>query len=279
MSEKKPEQNQVQQPETIGQRLHRARLRKKVTIDQAYKDIKVHPKILSALEEDRYEEILSPTYVKAFLKSYCRYLDLDSNKILEDFSNIVQKDAPKPTLTVKTSAPKSGGRVFADPDWGKYINTGKRVVLPVLSGIAVFFLSVFIIISAARTVKKMAAQKAAAGPKAVVSQRAPEKTKAKETPSAIIKELSIPKDQPLTLIVKTKDSVWLQVRSDGKIMFQNVLKKGSVEAYKAQDTFQIWTGKAEFLDLVLNGNPLGSPGNGVIRKISLTHQGLKVEKK
>ncbi|MBI4335665.1 MAG: helix-turn-helix domain-containing protein, partial [Candidatus Omnitrophica bacterium] len=71
--------------ESIGARLHKARLKKKVTVDQVYKDIKVHPKVITALEEDRYSDFLNPTYIKAFLKSYCRYLELDCNRLLADY--------------------------------------------------------------------------------------------------------------------------------------------------------------------------------------------------
>ncbi|MBI4336131.1 MAG: hypothetical protein HY589_05695, partial [Candidatus Omnitrophica bacterium] len=60
---------------------------------------------------------------------------------------------------------------------------------------------------------------------------------------------------------------------------KSTLKKGSVETYKANEGFQIWTGKGEYLDLAVNGVPLGSPGNGVIKKILLTREGFMIEDK
>ena len=43
--------------------------------------------------------------------------------------------------------------------------------------------------------------------------------------------------------------------------------------------FVLWVGKAEYLELILNGHPLGSPGRGVIKDITITRKGLEVKGK
>lgn len=257
---------EVGQAESIGARLHKARLRKKATIEQVYKDIKIHPKILTALEEDRYDEFLNPTYIKAFLKGYCRYLDLDANKIISDYDAIRKE----PQRAVPNIQQKEKPELFSNIDWKAYISLGKKWFLPVLGGILAVFLTISVISLASRAVKKIRNSGA-------FSKKTPVSAESREAP--VTKPLSIPKGQPLTLIVKTKGDVWLEVKSDEKTVFKSVLKKGSVEAYKADEKFQLWTGKGEFLDLVLNGNPLGSPGGGVIKKIVLTREGLKIDKR
>lgn len=260
------EENQPMESESIGARLHKARLKKKSTIEQVYKDIKIHPRILTALEEDRYDEFLNPTYIKAFLKSYCRYLELDANRILADYDTLV-KEAPRPTLNIKQ---EEKPKVFTSIDWKRYIESGKKWLLPILGGVLVVFLSVSIVTVTSRAIKKVRGIK--------IFEAKPTVAKKPQDPS-IIKPLSIPQNESLTLIVKTKGDVWLEVRCDGKVVFKSILKKGSVEAYKADDKFQLWTGKGEYLDLVLNGNPLGSPGGGVLKKIILTREGLSIDKK
>jgi cytoskeletal protein RodZ len=237
------------QIESIGARLNRARLRKKLTVDQVYKDIKIHPKIIAALEEDRYEEFMSSIYIKAFLKSYCRYLDIDANRIMADYDKL-RKQEPNIVLEI---APKKEAWIF-----------------PVAAGVIVFFIALFLITLTAKGVKGVVNAKSA-------KSKATAPAESKE--AASIKPLSIPASQNLTLIVKTKGDVWLSIKSDDKTVFKSTLKKGSVETYRADNKFQLWTGKGEYVDLTLNGNPLGSPGNGVIRNISLTREGLTVEKK
>lgn len=261
---------EVQKIESIGERLHKARLRKKATIDQVYKETKIHPKIVTALEEDRYEEFLNPTYTKAFLKTYCRYLELDANKILEDYKAICkEEEPPKSQLELE---PKTDEKqdLFSKVNWQKYIAAAKKWVIPIGAGIAGLFLSIFLIILVSKAVIKIKNIKISKPKITIVAK--------KQEPS-IIKPLSLPRNQPLSLIVKTKGDAWLRVNADGKNMFEGILKKGSVESYKADEKFQLWTGKAEFLELIVNGEFLGSPGKGVLRKIILTREGLSIEKK
>ncbi len=250
--------------ESIGARLNKARLKKKVTVGQVYKDIKIHPKVVTALEEDRYEDFMSPTYIKAFLKSYCRYLDLDANKIMADYDKL-RKQEPSIALEI---TPKKEARPISSIDIKKYLGLARQWFFPVAAGIIVFFIAISLIALASKAIKKISSA-GSARPKAAASAESKE--------PSIIKPLSIPAAQPLALIVKTKGDAWLEVKSDGKTVFKSILKKGSVETYKANDKFQLWTGKGEYLDLTLNGNPLGSPGNGVIKRISLTREGLTIE--
>lgn len=258
--------------ESIGERIHKARLRKKVTLDEAHKQTKIHPKVLSALEEDRFTEVLSPTYIKGFLKSYCKYLELDTGKILEDYNALHKGSAlPRPTLKIKEEEGRAMPRL-SELDVKKYMGLAKQWAMPAAVIIFGILFGILIIMLGVRALSKIK--------NAGLFRPRQEITVKKEDTAFIMKPLSIPHTEPLSLIAKAKGGdVWLQVKADEKTLFQGVLKKGSIEAYKANDKFQLWTGKAEFLELSLNGNGLGSPGNGVMRKITLTREGLKIEKK
>ncbi|MDD5449735.1 MAG: DUF4115 domain-containing protein [Candidatus Omnitrophica bacterium] len=261
------------QTESIGARLHKARLKKKATIDQVYKDIKIHPKIITALEEDRHDEFLNPTYGKAFLKSYCRYLELDASQIMADYDAARGKE-PQQKMVMPVLSPaqlkEEKTPAFMDIDFKKYIAIAKKWLVPVAAGIIAVFLIFSLISLTAKAIKK--AKNSASKKTAVAAAEQKE-------PAGVNKPLTIAKGEPLTLLVKAKGDVWLEVKSDSKTIFKSVLKKGSSETYKAADKFELWTGKGEFLDLSLNGNVLGSPGGGVIKSIVLTRDGLKVEKK
>ena len=51
---------------TIGESLKKAREAKNITIAQAQKQTSIHSTVITALEEGRCDEILTPTYVKSF---------------------------------------------------------------------------------------------------------------------------------------------------------------------------------------------------------------------
>jgi hypothetical protein len=109
-----------------------------------------------------------------------------------------------------------------------------------------------------------------------VKKTAPVKKDARSE-KIIDKKVSIPKNKTLVLTVRAKNKVWLQLKSDGEMIFQNILQAGSSEEWKADKEFILWTGKAEYLDLILNGNPLGSPGRGVIKNIMITREGMEIK--
>ena len=89
----------------------------------------------------------------------------------------------------------------------------------------------------------------------------------------------IPTNEALRLKVETTDAAWLRVKSDGKVIFERTLPKDSAKEWTADNELEIWAGRAEALDLALNGRQLGSPGRGRVRKIIIDHEGMRVEKR
>ena len=69
----------------IGDRLREAREKKGVTIEQAQKHTHIHSTVLSALEDGRCDDILTPNYVKSFLKEYSNYLGFDHRTIVGEY--------------------------------------------------------------------------------------------------------------------------------------------------------------------------------------------------
>ncbi len=62
--------------------LKRARLEKNLTLAEAARRLKIHPRFLEALEEGRYDVFSSPVHLKGFLKNYAQYLDLNVEEVL-----------------------------------------------------------------------------------------------------------------------------------------------------------------------------------------------------
>ncbi|MFH1245073.1 MAG: RodZ domain-containing protein [Candidatus Omnitrophota bacterium] len=70
----------------IGEKLKKARLEKNISLDEVFKQTKIHPRVLAALEENQAEEQLSLIYIKSFIKSYAQYLGLDARALLDEYS-------------------------------------------------------------------------------------------------------------------------------------------------------------------------------------------------
>jgi len=67
---------------SIGFILKSAREKKRVTLDDVYKNIKIHQNYIKALESDDYSIFSGKVHSKGFLKIYCEYLDLNIDDIL-----------------------------------------------------------------------------------------------------------------------------------------------------------------------------------------------------
>jgi len=70
---------------SVGKLLKDARERKKLTLRDVEKRIKVRERFIHALEEDQWSSFTSRIYVTGILKNYSRFLGLDERKILAFF--------------------------------------------------------------------------------------------------------------------------------------------------------------------------------------------------
>src|SRR3990167_7844176 len=67
---------------SIGKLLVSQREKKKLTVEDIYKFIKIHPKYLFALENDDYSVFKGKVHAKGFLKVYSEFLDLNLDEVL-----------------------------------------------------------------------------------------------------------------------------------------------------------------------------------------------------
>jgi cytoskeleton protein RodZ len=70
------------EPETLGRLLRNARLAQELTVEQIATELRIEAKQLSALEDDRLEEIGIPVFVKGYLKQYGHRLGVDVRDLL-----------------------------------------------------------------------------------------------------------------------------------------------------------------------------------------------------
>ncbi len=67
---------------SLGELLRNQREKKKLTIDDVHKFIKIHPKYITALEVDDYTVFEGKVHAKGFIKIYAELLDLNPDEII-----------------------------------------------------------------------------------------------------------------------------------------------------------------------------------------------------
>jgi cytoskeleton protein RodZ len=69
----------------IGATLREARMRARIDISEIEAETKIRAKYLRALENEEWDLLPGPTYVKSFLKTYAEALGLDARLLVEEF--------------------------------------------------------------------------------------------------------------------------------------------------------------------------------------------------
>jgi cytoskeletal protein RodZ len=70
----------------IGQRLRSERERLGIGIDQIEAETHIRAKFLLAIEEERFDVLPGPAYVRAFVRDYAEQLGLDPQELMADLS-------------------------------------------------------------------------------------------------------------------------------------------------------------------------------------------------
>jgi cytoskeletal protein RodZ len=76
--------------ESPGKRLKAERESRNLSLKQVFESTRIREHLLKAIEEDQYELISSPVYVKGFLDAYSRYLGLDPNDIVLQYQKYLE---------------------------------------------------------------------------------------------------------------------------------------------------------------------------------------------
>ena len=254
---------------SVGSKLKEARAKKSLAIEQVQKATKIHSTVLIALEEGRESELLTDTYIRSFLKKYAQFLGLNSVELLKEYFP-VYPESPSANIPVheNTFPPET----TITP---KFLYIAGRVILAILF----ILLFIFVVGKAGSSLKKPKAARARSA--VILKKQSAQSTKAsskkksasKQNPES--KEL-IPKSTPLSLVIKVKEPVRVQLKKDGVLIFARVLTKGLTETIIADDSIELGIGKTEALGLTLNGKPIVLPANKVKFGLEITRKGVKL---
>ncbi|MRG29060.1 MULTISPECIES: helix-turn-helix domain-containing protein [Laceyella] len=90
----------------IGAYLRQARERQGYTLEQMNSSTNIHTEYLNALENDRFDQLPSPFYAKAFLRTYAKCLGLDARPLLDYFEKTVLGKTEEPAQPTVQPAPQ-----------------------------------------------------------------------------------------------------------------------------------------------------------------------------
>ncbi|MBI2497239.1 MAG: helix-turn-helix domain-containing protein [Opitutae bacterium] len=82
--------------QTIGEKLEEARKRKGISVREAAETTKIRGDYLQKFEANSFDLDLPPLYIRGFLRSYARYLDLDADRFLAEYDSVMAAEGRTP---------------------------------------------------------------------------------------------------------------------------------------------------------------------------------------
>jgi cytoskeleton protein RodZ len=77
----------------IGETLRESRMRRRIDMAEVESATKIRAKYLRALENEEWDLLPGPTFVKSFLRTYAEYLELDARMLVEEYKQRYERTA------------------------------------------------------------------------------------------------------------------------------------------------------------------------------------------
>ena len=243
---------------TVGAQLTEARRARRLTIAQVSEQTKIQPWVLDSLEADQLYQLMSRIYVKGFLRTYARFLQLDESSLVAQLP--LPAPEPEEIVSAKPHSPHAPLRLqLAIP------SAWQRRMGLVAVGVAV--LAGLVFINPLRWLFDISLP-SGPGTQAASVSLVQDPMQPSKTP------LSLETVGSLELLVKARRATWIRVRADGKLVAQQWLQRGAEERWSAQRQFELIVARPAQVDLTLNGQLISPFAIAHGGRLLITQQGI-----
>ena len=267
-------ENTVLEAARVGEELREARIALGISVEDAATQLRINRRYLMALEEGRVKDLPGAAYAVGFVRSYATALGLDADDAVRRFRDVSG-----------TATAKQGDLVFPEPVPSRGIPTGILAAIGVAIALAGYIAWYQWSGRGERVVDSVP-------PLPPRLERAAEATVQRETPPAPVAEPPAPTPAPVAvsapppridpdkprIVIRAKGESWVQIRDNpgNRVLTDRVLRTGETVEIPNRAGIVLTTGKAENLDILLDGqevDPFGGPG--VRRNIALEPDRLR----
>lgn len=280
------------------------RVAKGLTLEIVHEATKIPMDALKAIEEGYSTRILTPFYYRGFVKIYAEFLGLKSADVLKEYNikppevktTVVKPSTTRPSKPVSVPIGKTAN-AFAEgfqEFWrGFWTPKTKKILLQVIGAVIALIVVVKMVgcvagalkskgkapakAAVVKTTKKAASVvKKAPKPEVKMTDEDDETTAAPQKSVAAVQSPM----RKVTLTVHAPKDTPIQVKADGKIVFQMTMRKGTVENWEADREIELSGRNIAGLDLEVNGRDIGnlSSSNRRAKRALITRDGLTVKK-
>jgi len=243
---------------TLGETLKEQRETLGLSIEQAEEATRIRGRLLEMLENDDYDHLPDPGYVKGYVASYAKYLELDPIEMVDRYRtqigslhvheiNVGAEPLDLPTTREQHAIP-----------W--------KIAVVAVVVLAVLALAVWGVSSLFRGQPQDIPDLPAETTAPAEAQPKKEAT----APSTTTTKTAAPKPVPFALVVAVEDGSrsWLRITVDGKVDYEGVLEGGNQKEYKVAKEAKLRIGAPGGVTVTRDGQPVTIP-DGEIPSITL----------
>jgi cytoskeleton protein RodZ len=245
----------------LGDTLRERRIALGITLDQAEEHTKIRGKLLAALEDGDYGRLPNPGYVRGYITSYARYLELDT----------------VPLLAMYRAETGAGRYHEVAPQDTAVSPRGEQHAVPWRVGVAA------VVVLALLSLGIWSVLKLRSGPeKPPPIPTVPTEETSTSSPSADDTPVSSPAVDPsekppakytpftVKVAVATGSASWVDARVDGKAAYAGSLTGGSSKSFEVNRKAVLSIGRPSAVTIYRDGKKVAIPTSGGTGKLTLT---------
>lgn len=226
----------------LGEELRKARLAKKMRLRDIARKTKINIKFLKAVEDDDFE-ILPEPYIRAFIKAYAKEIGLDVEEVIKKYDSIKEEKPEPEKIEGKPPSATKTTREFKFSEHKVAATVMGVVIVAVIATIYIYIkYGSEIFGTKGKEVKEIPIQAVSS----VV-----------DTTTSIVAQV---KQQLHKLDLVALEKTWVRISVDDENAEEYIFDKGNTKSWTAKDTFKLRIGRADGLELKLNGKSLGNLG-------------------
>ncbi|MBV9271602.1 MAG: helix-turn-helix domain-containing protein [Candidatus Eremiobacteraeota bacterium] len=241
---------------SLGERFRAAREERGLSLSDVAEQIRIRSVYLAAIEDENWSAIGAPVYIRGFIRTYARFLGLDSAEAVSQFNEAMGAPAAGGDASSQTQRSSVGLGV------GTSENRGLSPLIWIASLVALALVAFVVYLYF--TPPKGGSTPVAGGPAATGAPGVPA---AGET-SAASSEASgspLPSATPTiipskeTLAIHLTESSWVRVTVDGTVSAEGTFPAGTNKTFHGKVAL-LRVGNAGGVEVTVNGKPLGRLG-------------------
>jgi hypothetical protein len=255
----------------IGNTLREARLRRGLDLLECEAETKIRAKYLRAMEEENFDLMPSPTYVRGFLRAYAEFLDLDGQLVLDEYESRFEtydtsEEHGAPPERPSSGSPRGSSRSRRPPPGPRRIKPPRRrrrtevqLLWLAIGGVMAVALLVWLGVGETSTPTPVA-------PTTPSTTPAPAPLIGEPDTSAVEKPV---RTKPISIVLTGigDNGCWVQVRGrDGKgpLAYEGTIGPGETQIFKVREGIWVRAANPAGLAVTVAGKAvdLGSTDTG-----------------